>query len=403
MTIERRIGVGDFKVTPAMYSNIARVLDTGRLSYGPFCREFESKFAAMHGCSLGVVSNSGTSSLQVALQTLKEIYGWRDGDEVIVPAVTFVATVNVVLHNRLKPVLVDVESDYYGIDASLISSAITDRTVCIIPVHTFGQPCDMPGVLDAIDYYNNNGRCIHIVEDSCESVLASIGMPVGMPVGQWGSIGVFSSYVAHILTTGVGGIATTNNSDYAAKMRSLVNHGRDGIYISIDDDDNCLDEEHFHEVISRRFNFESVGHSFRITELEAALACAQLNELPANVARRRATANTLTNGLQEFEDQLQLPAVRPGAISSWMMYPIVLLRECSKWDLCNYLEERGIETREMLRLTDQPCYRGMWNPDDYPVAQWINRQGYYVGCHPGLEKSDLDCIIRVHKDFFKGK
>lgn len=383
---KRQIGVGGFQVTPKMREYVNRVLDSGRISYGPFSREFEQKFARLHDCRYAVLSNSGTSSLQVALQTLKELHGWRDGDEVIVPAVTFVATVNVVLHNRLTPVLVDVERDYYGLDVSKVSGALTDRTRAVIPVHLFGMPCNVGALLWELV----TPIPIDIIEDSCECMFAKHR---GAPVGSWSNIACFSTYVAHILTTGVGGIATTNNPDYAAKMRSLVNHGRDGIYISIDDD-----VDHNTEVIKRRFNFESIGHSFRITELEAALGLAQLEDWRANIEARQQNAAKLYAGLRHLE-RLQLPEVRPHTSHSWMMFPIVLL-EGDKWDLCNYLESRGIETREMLRLTDQPCYRGLWNPDDYPIAQWLNSQGFYVGCHPGLTRSDIDYMIGVFCDYF---
>lgn len=107
----KTIGVGNFTVTETMRKYVNDVLDTERISYGPYSRQFEKEFADLHGCRYGVLSNSGTSSLHVALQTLKELHSWKDGDEVIVPAVTFVATVNIVLHNRLTPVLVDVERE----------------------------------------------------------------------------------------------------------------------------------------------------------------------------------------------------------------------------------------------------------------------------------------------------
>jgi dTDP-4-amino-4,6-dideoxygalactose transaminase len=367
------------------------VLDSGRLSYGPYSRRFEKQFSELHGCQYGVLSNSGTSSLQVALQTLKELHGWEDGDEIFVPAVTFVATVNVVLHNRLKPVLVDVEPDYYGLavdDLPWPSGLIR----AIIPVHLFGMPCDMTALTDwALDYD------IPVIEDSCECMFATHH---GKPAGSWGDIGCFSTYVAHLLTTGVGGIAITNNSDYAAKMRSLVNHGRDSIaYFSIDDDDNVSGEE-LREVVSRRFNFEAIGHSYRITELEAAIACAQLERWQEIIHLRKRNAEYLTGLLVNFRDRIQLPKYRPDTTSSWMMYPIVL-REGDKWKLIHYLEERGIETRELMRLTDQPCYKRMWNPKDYPVADWLNRQGFYVGIHPNLDFEDMEYISDVFYDYFR--
>src|ERR1044072_4616864 len=110
---EVKFSLGTFKATHEMRVLMDKVLDSGRLSYGPLCREFETRFAQMHQCAYGILSNSGTSSLHVALQALKEMYGWQDGDEVLVPSLTFVATINVVYHCRLKPILVDVDS-YYG-------------------------------------------------------------------------------------------------------------------------------------------------------------------------------------------------------------------------------------------------------------------------------------------------
>jgi len=215
------------------------------------------------------------------------------------------------------------------------------------------------------------------------------------PVGSWGDIACFSTYMAHLITSGVGGIGITNNPDYATKMRSLVNHGRDGIYINIDDD-----EKFNEEVVSRRFNFESVGHSFRVTELEAALALAQLESWKPMIAKRRANASHLTNLLDDISDRIQLPSLRPHTESSHMMYPLVM-RDESKWPICNYLEQHGIETREMMRITDQPCYAGMWEPGDYPVAEWLNRGGWYCGCHQGLGLDDMEYISEVIHEWCK--
>lgn len=373
-----------------MRTYIEDVLAIGRISYGNYSRELERQFAAMHESRYAVLSNSGTSSLQVALQALKELRNWQDGDEVLVPAITFVATVNIVLHNNMTPVLVDVDSKYYEMDAAKIEQAITSRTRAVIPVHAFGQPCDMT-VISAIAKEHN----LAIIEDSCECMFVS---HADKRVGSWGEIGCFSTYVAHLLTTGVGGIATTDDEQIAVKMRSLVNHGRDGIYISIDDDDKLTNGER-REVIARRFNFESIGHSYRITELEAALGFAQLQTSEEMIAARQANARYLTQQLHPLGDYLHLPFVRPNTEHSWMMYALVLRGDC-KQNLCEYLEKNGIETRDMLPLTRQPCYRGMWNPDDYPVADWINRNGFYIGIHQGLNQADLDYVAEALGAYF---
>ncbi len=126
-----QIGLGTFNATPEMFALVNQVLRSGRISYGPMSQEFEQRLSAVHDCQYGVLSNSGTSSLLVALQTLKALHGWNKGDEVIVPALTFVASVNVILQARLKPVLVDIESDFYGIDPAQIEKAITPKTRAI--------------------------------------------------------------------------------------------------------------------------------------------------------------------------------------------------------------------------------------------------------------------------------
>ena len=184
----------------------------------------------MHGCRFGVLSNSGTSALHVAVAALKEIHGWADGDEVIVPAVTFVATINVVIHNNLTPVLVDVDPHYYELDPDGVENAVTARTRAMIPVHLFGQPCDMDPLMDIARRHD-----LRVIEDSCETMVAKYK---GRTVGSFGDIACFSTYVAHLLTTGVGGLNTTNSPEYAVSLRSLINHGRDSIYTNIDDDDN---------------------------------------------------------------------------------------------------------------------------------------------------------------------
>lgn len=386
-----KITVGDYKATELERQYINQILDTGRISYGPFCKQFEQEFAKYHNCNYGVLSNSGTSSLQVALQTLKEIHKWYDGDdeadEVIVPALTFAATANVVLHNNLKPILVDVDPVHYAIDPKLIPDAVTSYTKAIILVHPFGQPADMRPIHDQCYEYG-----LRIIEDSCESMGVQYE---DYYVGGMSHIACFSTYAAHIIQTGVGGIAITNKPAYAEKMRSLVNHGRDGIYIS--QEDNIKGDE----VIKRRFNFTSVGHSFRATEFEAALGLAQLQTLEETIKRRNDNASYLTRGLQDLIEYLQLPTIRSGNEHAFMMYPIIL-RYGNKWDLIQYLENNDIETREMLPLTNQPAYASWINEKDYPVAQWINEQGFYIGCHNYLSQDDLDYVIKMFHKYFEG-
>ena len=390
---EPNIGVGTLRISDHARDLVMQVLDSGRLSYGRFARELEDRVAQLHGCRFGILSNSGTSALHVAVGALKEIHGWADGDEVIVPAVTFVATVNVVIHNNLTPVLVDVDPLYYELDPSLVEAVITERTRAMIPVHLFGQPCDMDALMDIARRHD-----LRIVEDSCEAMAAKYQ---GRTVGSFGDIACFSTYVAHLLSTGVGGLSTTNSPEYAVKLRSLINHGRDSIYMSIDDDDD-LGPEALRTVVERRFRFVSPGHSFRTTELEAALGVAQLDEdFEDSIRARRANAAFLSRDLAHLESKIQLPSIRPGSEHSYMMYPI-LVREGPKNDFVMHLEHRGIETRDMMPLTNQPVYQDLLHLDEseYPVAQRINASGFYIGCHQDLTSSDLDYVVSVIDEYW---
>jgi perosamine synthetase len=388
----RHIGVGTFKVTDEMRACVNDVFDTGRISYGMFSRDLETHFSRIHDRLFGVLSNSGTSSLYVALQALKELRGWQDGDEVLIPAVTFVATANIVLHCRMKPVLVDVDLQYYEMDPHILQMGggglITPRTRAMIPVHLFGQPCDMTKLMVIAKEHN-----LAVIEDSCECMFVKHANKM---VGSFGDVACFSTYVAHLLTTGVGGIAITNDLELAAKMRSLVNHGRDGIYISIDDDKD-LGMDALKEVISKRFNFESIGHSFRITEMEAALGLAQLNDYQHMIDQRNINAFILTKKLEYLSRYICLPRVRFDTQHAWMMYPMLVER---KKELTEWLEENGIETRDMLPLINQPCYKGMWNPDDYKRAQIVDKCGFYVGIHQDLTIDDLTYIADKIGEFY---
>lgn len=389
------IGVGTCKISDRARQYVNEVLDSERLSYGPFIQKFERVFSAAHDCRFGVMTNSGTSSLMIALAELKHRYHWNDGDEVIVPSVTFIATSNIVIQNNMTPVFVDVESTYYELDPTKIEAAITPRTRCIIPVHLFGHPCDMEPIMAIAKKYN-----LRVIEDSCETMFTRLN---GVSVGSFGDIGCFSTYIAHILTTGVGGVCTTNSPDLAVGLRSLMNHGRDSIYLSIDDDNNKTTEE-LQMIIKRRFSFVRMGYSFRVTEMEGALGLAEFETHEEMMRARRENGSFLTAGLKHLEDHIQLPSIRPGAEHAFMMFPIVLKNE-KKVNLVNYLEEKGIETRDMLPLINQPFYDEIFKIDQnsFPVAKWINENGFYIASHQGLDDAQKQFILDTFSDYFKNR
>jgi len=389
----RQIGVGGLAVSDLEKSLVNEVLDSNRLTYGPMTKRFEKEFASIHGCRFGLFMNSGTSALHIALAALKERKGWSDGDEVIVPALTFVATSNIVLHNGMTPVFVDVEPDTYNIDPAKIEEKITHSTRAVIPVHLLGLPATMGPILELAKKHN-----LSVLEDSCETMFAKYK---GRSVGSMGEIGCFSTYVAHLLVTGVGGFAITNDVDLAVDMRSLMNHGRDSIYISCSDDEG-VDSGRLEEIIDKRFSFIHVGHSFRCTELEAALGVGQLARGDEIIARRRKIAAYFTSELSPYSDVLQLPTCPDDRTHSFMMYGLVL-RYHTKKQLVSFLEHSNIETRDMLRLTNQPIYQRLFGEDledRYPVAKWINRSGFYIGSHSYMSDAEVEFVTKTFHRFF---
>lgn len=390
----RHIGLGHFAVGDLERQYVNEVLDSGRLSYGRFSRDFEGRFAELHDSAHAVFCNSGTSALEVSLAALKELHGWADDDEVLVPAVTFVATSNIVLMNRMKPVFVDVHPTYYNLDPAKLEERITPRTRAIIPVHLFGMPCDMAPILEIA---NRHG--LKIIEDSCETMFARYA---GRPVGSFGDFGCFSTYIAHILVTGVGGLITTQDPDLAVLCRSLIAHGRDSIYLSIDDDDLQGDENRMRKVIERRFRFDRLGYSYRTTEFEAALGLAQLADWESMLRRRRENARRLTQGLSWWRDRLQLPEIMPNADHAFMVYPIVVREGVDRAALLDHLELNGIETRYLLPLINQTYYLRLFGDlePQYPEAALLNRRGFYIGCSQGLEQEDIEYVIEQFARFF---
>lgn len=389
----RKVSLGYLRIEDQGKQYVMDALNNNRVSRGKYTAELERRFAALHQTKHAVFCNSGTSALQISLAALKERYGYREGDEAIVPALTFIATSNIVLQNNMRPVFVDVDPYTYNLDPERLEDAITPRTRVIVPVHLLGLPCEM----EAITSIARN-HSLQIMEDSAETMFACYR---GRPVGSWGELGCFSTYIAHILVSGVGGLVTTNDPELATMCRSLMAHGRDSIYLSIDDDDR-IDAPDFEQMIARRYNFVRVGYSYRATELEAALALAELDNWKQVVSRRRANAARLTQLLRPWEEYFQLPTIPPDAEHSFMMYPFVARDHVDREPLLLHLERQGIETRYLFPLLSQPVYRRLFPglEERFPVAQRLSRQGFFIGIHQGLTEDDLHYVAETLATYF---
>lgn len=392
----KKIAIADLKITKQAKQLVQKALNSNRLTYGPITEKFESEFAKIHNRKFALFMNSGTSALQVGLHALKEYYKWKDGDEVLVPTITFVASSNVIIQNNLKPVFVDVDPNYYEIDSHQIEKHITKRTRAIMPVHLFGQSCDMDSIMQIAKKYN-----LRVIEDSCESLFTKYK---GKPVGSLGDVSCYSTYVAHFIVTGVGGLACTNNDNLAILMRSLMFHGRNNIYLKIEDDDTG-NKKRLLDITSKRFQFEHVGYNYRVTEMESALGLIELKKWKTIIIRRQRNADFLTKNLSRFSEYLQLPKIRPETEHGFMLYPIVIKNnEVNREKLIVYLETHGIETRYLMPLLNQPVYKKLFGNNleqKYPTAKYLNKNGFIIGCHHYLNYSDLRYIVKVFTNFFE--
>ena len=375
------IPLAEWKVTRKQKRLIKEVLKSGRLTYGDKTRELERRFAEIHGAKYAIFTSSGTAALKISLHALKDKHGWKDGSEVIIPAVTFVATMNAVLMNNLIPVLVDVEKETANIDARLIEKAITLKTVAILPVHLLGQPADMDEIMRIANKYK-----LRVVTDSCETMFVNKHV---------GDTTCFSTYIAHHLVTGVGGLILTNDKKLATTMRSILFHGRDESYLTIDDK-----PKH----IWKRFHFPRHGYSDRMTELEAALGLGGLDNWQEMVKKRQKNALYLAKGLgganahfTEVDVSIKYPVIPSYYCHSFMFFPAYVEK---RDELMVYLEKRGIQSRTMMPLISQPITKP-YLKKKYPVAEYIGEHGILLPCHHYLKKKDLDFMLKTIQEFYQ--
>jgi perosamine synthetase len=337
-------------------------------SAGSFVGRFEEGFAKAVGCRFGVSCSSGTAALHLALATL----GIGPGDQVIIPAFTMIATANAVSYTGATPVLVDSRPETWNIDVSKIDAKIGPSTRAIIVVHTYGHPVDMDVVLRIAAKHH-----LHVIEDAAEAHGAEYN---GRPIGSLGDVATFSFYANKIVTTGEGGMLTTNNENIAAVARKLRDHA-------------FSDERHFWH--------EYLGFNFRMTNLQAAIGVAQTERLTELVARRRENARLYTSLLQS-QKGLNLPIEETGVKNVFWMYGLLVRKcfGCTRDELRSHLAKRGIETRTFfIPIHFQPIYFDSYRGERYPIAELLCQKGMYLPSGANLSEEDIryvaDSVIQA--------
>ena len=330
-------------------------------SAGRFIGAFEQAFAAYCGVKHAIATNNGTTALHLALVGL----GITAGDEVIVPSLTYIASANAVTYCGAKPVFVDNDPATFNLDPAKLEALITPRTKAIMPVHLYGQPCDMDPILDIARRHK-----LFVVEDAAEAVGARYK---GRMTGGLGDCASFSFFGNKIITTGEGGMVTTDDDALAARLRLFRGQGMDP---------------------ARRYWFPVVGYNYRMTNIEAAIGLAQLERVDHHLAQRRRVAELYHAKLARLGNRVPLPVTAPWAEHVFWMYTVRLGPTVGKPrdQVIVEMEAAGIETRPIFHpMHHLPPYAGLNAP--MPHADACGADGLNLPTHGGLSEADIDRIV----------
>jgi len=338
---------------------VSEVLESGMIASGPKVALFEKQFAQYVGTKYAVATTSGTTALHLALLSL----GIKKGDEVIIPSFSFIATANIILFCNAKPVFCDVDPRTFNIDTFKIENLITDKTRAIMPVHLYGQPANMKPIIEIAE---KNG--IYIIGDAAQAHGAKYENKM---VGSFGNLECFSFYPTKNMTTGEGGMITTNNEDLVEKARSIQNHGRK----------------------KTKWGYEHgrLGYNYRMTDVAAAIGIEQLKKLPGFVKKRRKNAQLYDKNIYSVET----PYVLDKTEHAYQQYTIKTKKRES---LINKLKNNeigyGIYYPKPLHFYD---HLKQYAHDDLKNSEMLVQEVLSLPIHPALSEQDLATIISVLK------
>ena len=395
---EMKIPFGTISITDKSRQLIIDCLDRRRVSSGRLVRAFEERFADLIGVKEAVAVSSGTDALITAIAVLHDL-GAKRGDEIIVPALSFVSTGNAVLHAGFTPVFVDVDLETLNIDPNKIEEVVNERTRAVMPVHLMGKPAPMDDILAIAARHN-----LLVVEDAAE---AHGGTYQGRNVGTIGDMAAFSLYVAHIVTTGEGGIVVTDNENYAEIVRSLRAHGRAckcKECVSNISSGYCDKRFSNQERGDIRFCFERIGYSCKMNELEAALGLGNLDLYHEILEKRHNNLSNMIRRFREFADYMwtfvedRHERIGPHA------FPFVLKKEVpfTRDELMLHLEKNGIDARTLFSSIPTQCggYEFLgYRPGDFPNAEFIGKNGIHIGVHQDMGEEECDYFINCVQEF----
>lgn len=364
VTASAPIGVSRVEVGREEEELVLQVLRSGWLAQGPMVERLEESFCDLTRARHAVAVSSGTVALVAALQAL-EI---APGDEVVTSPFTFAATLTAILNAGATAVFADIDDDF-NVPAHALAAAMGTQTRVVMPVHLYGLPADMSTIEEVA-----RSASVAIVEDAAQAHGAAVA---GRPVGTWG-LGCFSLYATKNVTTGEGGVVTTDDDALADRLRLLRNQGMRG-----------------------RYEYEALGHNYRMTDLQAAVGIPQMERLERITASRRANAAVLTEGLEDVPG-IRLPGTPPGRTHVWHQFTIRVTPDAvlTRDELSDRLAGCGISTAVYYprAVYDYPCYRAhpRVRVTPTPNADEAARTVLSLPVHQGLTPSELertvDCV-----------
>ena len=396
------------------------------LTTGRFNQEFEKKLADYLQVKHTLTTNSGSSANLLAITALTSYKlgekRLKRGDEVITVAAGFPTTINPIIQNGLIPVFIDCEIGTYNINTSKIEEAITPKTKAIFIAHTLGNSFDLEKILFIAEKYN-----LWIIEDSCDALG---GKFKNKKLGTVGHIGTYSFYPAHHITMGEGGAVATNDSRLYKILLSFRDWGRD-CCCPPGKDGIC--NKRFSQQLGNlpygydhKYTYSHIGYNLKITDMQAAIGCSQIDKLDFFIEKRKKNAELLTALLSDLKNYLILPKTIKEADSSWFGYIISIKNNLkfTKQELVEYLELNGIGTRQLFagNILRQPLF--VYNDIDFrignsniinskdlneniykllPNTDFIMNNTFWVGTHPSLEEKDIKKIANTIKEFINKK
>ncbi len=371
-----KVPFGTVSITDDARKLIDQILDSKWVTKGRYVAEFEEKFAQLFGVKYAVAVSSGTDADALSLAALYD-FGAERGDEIIIPALSFVATGNAVLQAGFKPVFVDVEKTTLNVDPAKIEKVITKKTRGIMPVHLMGKPAEMDTILAIARKHN-----LYVVEDAAEAHGAEYK---GRKIGSIGHMAAFSLYAAHIVTTIEGGIVLTKDAKIAEVLRSLRNHG-----------------------MVDKFVFQRIGFSAKMNEIEAAVGIGNIKIFHKILEKRRRNMTYLIQQFKQFDEFFFSIKEEPHEKLGPHAFPITLREKVpfGKDEFVSFIEGEGVDSRNLFYSipTQTLSYRYLgYRLGDFPNSEYFGNNGCHIGVHQDLEINDLDYAVAVVKKFLKNK